>query len=202
MKTTQLLKTMLSALVLAMSLVACQQSKEPKKATPNLTEQERAEELRKVEESLQMRMGLKQNVFVEQKKFELVFVSETKIAARILLELNQQPQVFVFSMPLQGTGEQLEIQDKTDELTEKFPSQNLEISAYKFKSGTIDMVAFEYRFLKVTKHTSESGSKFVLVILNKSLGDKAIIKTQYEYPTKTDLKTWALSANVSAMTAD
>ena len=194
------LKLML--VVLGLSLAACQPSRKPKAGNSlNFTEEQRAEAQAKEVESLQKRIGVKQKVLVEQKKLEFVLVSDTKIAARILLDLNQKPKSFIFSIPVTSSADQIEIQDKTSEISDQYPDQNLELSAYKFKSGNVDMIAFEYRFLKVTKTSTESGSQFVLAILNKSLGDKAILKTQFEYPTKSDLKTWATTANVSAMGA-
>ena len=189
-------------LIMGLGLAACQPSKKaPKQNAQTMTEQQRTEAKAKEEENLQKRLGVKQKVFVEQKKLEFVLISDTEIAARMLLELNQKPKSFIFKMPLQATGDQIDIQDKTNEIDQQYPDQNLEISEYKFKSGTIDMIALEYRFLKVSKNSTESGSQFVLAILNKSLGDKAIVKTQFEYPTKSDLKAWATTANVSAMGA-
>ena len=91
--------------------------------------------------------------------------------------------------------EQFELQDKTSEIQSLFPNHNLEVSAFKFKAGSIDVMALEYRFLRYTEIADESASQFVLVVLNKDLGNKAVVKTHFEFPTKSELRAWAKATN-------
>ncbi len=132
----------------------------------------------------------RQQVLVENKNIRIGIINENKVTLTIILLTNYKPTMLHYTMKLDGKNEQMDIQDYSANIKEEFKENNLEILAFKFKSGTLDMMAFEYRFTKTTKKNSESASEFVLMYLDKSLGKNAIVKTQFEYPNHTDLQAW------------
>lgn len=178
-----------------LGLVACQEAKKSDNKDGTLTEQEKTDQAQKKEELRQRENARHRGMNVENRRVQILDVSSSRLSLRLLLGLNNRPTSIVYSMPLDtGSSEQFDIQDKTSEISKPFPAHNLEISAYKFKAGTVDMLALEYRFLRLTAQHSESSSQFVLLILDPTLGDKAVLKTHFEFPTRSILKQWARTA--------
>jgi hypothetical protein len=188
--------------IIGLSLVACQEDKKPQ-APKALNEQERSVQKKKQEEEQAKNNALHRQMFIETQGVELAAFNDSTLAVRSMIAINRIPKIILFSMSLMsspnGNGEQFSIQDKSEEIKSQFPNYNLEVSGYKFKSGNVDMLALEYRLMRLTQDTNEAASQFVLVILDKTLGNKNIVKTSFEFPSQSDLKTWATAANSSVM---
>lgn len=194
------LKWTLLTLVLVLA-GACQEAKkESPKADEVLTEAQTKEKARKALEQKQRKNARFRKMNIEHRKVQIASLSPTGLNLRTLVLLNAKPKQIVFSMPLNNQlKDQFGFQDKSLEIKDLFPTHNLEISAYQFKSGSIDMIALEYRFMRFTEQMDEASSQFVLMVLDPALQDKAILKTHFEFPAKTDLKAWAISTSKSVM---
>lgn len=205
MKMPFILKTILClhsfvrwSLLLAFSfvLIACQgnkkEDKTPSPSGPEQTEAQKLKQKEKLEEQAQKRSALSRRMGLFHQSIEIASLSDSKLILRLAVRINSDRKALVYSTSLdKALKEQFDLQDKTEEISNKFPENDLEISSFKFSNGTAQYVALEYRFLKMKRDSTESSSQFVLMMLDKSLGDKAIVKTLFEYPTKSDLKTWA-----------
>ncbi len=182
-------------LTLAFVLVACQGGKKEDKtaaADPNQTEEQKLKQKEKIEEQAQKRSALSRRMGLFHQSIEMASLSDSKLILRLAIRINSSRKALVYSTLLdKALKEQFDLQDKTEEISGQFPENDLEISSFKFSNGTAQHVALEYRFLKAKRNSTESSSQFVLMMLDKSLGDKAVVKTLFEYPTKSDLKTWA-----------
>ena len=97
----------------------------------------------------------------------------------------------LYSLRLDGDNDVIETQDKTELVQELAPDTSFWISAFKFKNNNLTFIAIEERLLRYTNTRSESASQFVLINLDKSLGNKALLKSQFEFQTRSELQTWA-----------
>ncbi len=181
----------------------CQEAKKPEKIKSEyITEQEKNEAAKKAEEEKQKNNARYRKMSIELRKFDIAVLNEMKVVTRSFLNLNGTVQNFIFSLNLDDSlKEQSDLQDKTSEIRNQFPLHYLEIEAYKFKKGSVSLMALEYRFMRFEKNTSESSSQFVVLILDKSLGSKALLKSQFEFPSQSDLKSWAQEASSSVLEA-
>ncbi len=176
-------------------LVACQGGKKDNEnpaAKPPQTEEQKLKEKEKLEEQKQMRNARSRGMAFFHQSMEIASLAESKLILRLAVLVNRTRKALVYSTSLdKALKEQFDLQDMTAEISREYPEHNLEVSSFKFSNGNAEYVAIEYRFLKLNKNSVESSSQFVLMMLEKSLGNKAVVKTLFEYPTKSDLKTWA-----------
>jgi hypothetical protein len=149
-------------LVSAFSISACGTQKKAKyDPTKTLTEQQKTDLSEKTKENIQMRKALNTGVYLKYTSLRIIALTDSRVVVRMSVELNSKDRSFLLSTPIEKSDEQFEIQDKTNEILSLFPNQNFEISSYRFKSGTVDMMAYELRFLKTTSEgVVNSGSLY------------------------------------------
>ena len=189
------LKNTFAIILFVFGMVACGGSPESEK---KLTGPEEQQQKDKASEDKQKRNARSRKMAIEHHSLQIAALNDSKVVLRGLVRINTLPKSLVYSTSLdKSLEEQFDLQDKTDEIRAQFPNHNLEVSSFKFKSGTAELLALEYRFLRYTNNKSESASQFVLILLDKSLGNKAVIKTQFEFPTQTALETWAKKPNTN-----
>ncbi len=199
-KMTTLNQILMSTLLL--TLVACGGEEKKKNSCDDptninaidcqLSQEQKDEAARKAEEQKQIINARRRKMLIEHQNVGIANLTGTTLTLRLNIKLNGRMRPVLYSTMIDSSlPEQFDLQDKTNDIQNMFPHHNLEISSFKFKAGKVDVMGIEYRFLRYTEIANESASQFVLMILNKDLGNKAVVKNEFEFPTKSDLVTWA-----------
>lgn len=198
-KTTTLSQILTGTLLL--TLIACGGEEKKKNSCDDptsvnaincqLSQEQKDEAARKAEEQKQIVNARRRKMLVEHQNVSFANFTSTNLTLRLNIKLNGRTRPVIYSTIIDSKPEQFDLQDKSNDIQNMFPNHNLEISSFKFLAGNVEVMAIEYRFLRYTEIANESASQFILMVLNKDLGNKAVVKSEFEFPTKSELRAWA-----------
>jgi hypothetical protein len=172
------------------------QAKNKVLANPGNNTQQKAEQGRLQKELADQQSARAAKIFVGHSGIEISSIDTDKITARITLDVNGKLRPLVDTIPVNNNlAEQSESQDKTASIQDLVPNSIFEISTYRFSAGSVKLLAFSYRLQHpVVGGGNQVATQMVFMILDPSLGSTAVKKTQFDFPSTRDLKTWAIEA--------
>ena len=157
----------------------------------NLTQEQKDEAARKAKERKEISEATRRKMLIQHHSVSIVDLSETNLTLRLGIKINNRLRPIILSLRLdKNLPEQFDYQDRTSDIENIFPNHNLEVKLLKFKAGNVDVMSLEYNLLRYTEVREESASQFVLMLLDKNLGNKAVIKTHFELPTSSNIRNW------------
>lgn len=169
----------------------------------NLTEAQRNEKAKKEEQRRRKAGARTQAVLVELKEVSVVSTLGNRVALRARVDVNSVPFRLAFTTQVNGNlVEEFDLQDKTEIIRARFPQHSLEVASFRFKSGTLNLMGLELRLSAPRGSSLISASQFALVVLDPSLGDKALRQEEFEFPVRSSLDTWSRKAKEQSMNGE